>query len=306
MAADLRPRKDPMHPLTHAASLPLVRELRWLGGFLARPPRVAANNGDWDAIGPARSPTLSPRMTRMPQAQIPGDDSRVGRTAARLSFDRDIVQLRRRLVREAATAIEMLEAAVALLAQPDRDAIAAVLERDDAVDAEEVSIEEACLRIIALQQPLGKDLRILTFILKVNADVERVADHACSLAKIARKLQGPPALPTALKELSERVPIMCQRLMRAVLDEDVAAARAVVAMDEVIDAMNRRLFDEVLDMMEAEHGRRDMLANGLHLHRAGRELERVGDLMANIAEYVVFLSTGAIIRHEAKKAARGN
>jgi phosphate transport system protein len=231
-----------------------------------------------------------------------GDGGGIGRTAARVSFDREIVSLRRRLVREAATAIEMLEAAVALLADPDRDAVAAILERDDAVDAEEVSIEEACLRIIALQQPLGRDLRALTFILKVNADVERVADHACSIAKIARKLAGPPALPTALKELCERVPIMCQKLMRAVLDEDVAGARAVVVMDDVIDAMTKRLFDEVLDMMQADAGRREVLANGLRLHRAGRELERVGDLMANIAEEVVFLSTGAIIRHEAKKS----
>jgi phosphate transport system protein len=232
-----------------------------------------------------------------------GDGDVAGRTAARVSFDREIVQLRRRLVREAATAIEMLEAAVALLGDPDRDAIAAVLQRDDAVDAEEVSIEEACLRIIALQQPLGRDLRALTFILKVNANVERVADHACSIAKIARKLAGPPALPTALRELCERVPIMCQRLMRAVLDEDVPAARAVVAMDDVIDAMTKRLFSEVLDMMQADAGRREALANGLHLHRAGRELERVGDLMADIAEEVVFLSTGAIIRHESKKGA---
>ena len=232
-------------------------------------------------------------------------DATLGRVTARVSFDREIVTLRRRLIREAATAIEMLEAAVALLGEPDREAIAAVLRRDDLVDAEEVSIEEACIRLIALQQPLGRDLRVVNFILKVNSDVERVADHACSLAKIARSLTGPmpPRLPTALKELAERVPLMCQRLMRAVLDEDVAAARNVVKLDEVIDDLNRRLFGEVLDMMAAEAPNRDALANGLHLHRAGRELERVGDLMGNIAEYVVYLSTGAIIRHESKRRA---
>lgn len=234
-----------------------------------------------------------------------GNEGSLNRFTTRVSFDREIVALRRRLVREAATAIEMLEAAVTLLADPDRDAIAAVLRRDDLVDAEEVSIEEACIRTIALQQPLGRDLRVVTFILKVNADVERVADHACSLAKIARALKGtlPPTLPTALKELSERVPLMCQRLMRAVLDEDVAAARNVVKLDEVIDDLNRRLFSEVVEMMAAEGSDHDALANGLHLHRAGRELERVGDLMANIAEYVVYLSTGAIIRHEGKRRA---
>lgn len=238
-------------------------------------------------------------MTRM------GDEGSLGRLPGRLSLDRDIVQLRRRLIREAATAIEMLEAAVALLGEPDRDRIAAVLRRDDIVDAEEVSIEEACVRIIALQQPLGRDLRILTFILKVNADVERVADHACSLAKIAKKLAGPfpLVLPMALKELTERVPLMCQKLMRAVLDEDVASARAVVRQDEIIDSVNRRLFGEVVDMMAAESGRRETLANGLHLHRAGRELERVGDLMGSIAEYVVYLSTGSIIRHEQRRQA---
>lgn len=219
----------------------------------------------------------------------------------RYSFDRSIVALKRRLVQEATTAIGMLEASLEALWKLDGAAAREVRRRDDSVDREEVEIEQECLRMLALQQPFARDLRIIAFVFKVNADVERVADHASSIAKVAVRLEEhrPVEWPTSLQELGQRVPLMCHSLLRAILDEDTELARRIVDEDKTIDRLERRLFEEV-----EEHVRREpeRVRVGLLIYRIGRELERIGDLMKNIAEDIIFLETGSIVRHELKRS----
>lgn len=221
--------------------------------------------------------------------------------------DRSLVQLKRRLLREATLAVSMLERALSALWELDVAAARQVRLTDDSVDAEEVAIEQSCYETLALSGPFAKDFRVVTFVLRVNTDVERVADHASSLAKMVVRIaeQMPPgvvpAWPTALRELGERVPAMCHELLRAVQDEDVEAARRIVAGDRTIDQLEKRLFVEAIDMMKAG-GRSDTdLTIGVMVYRCGRELERVADLMAAIAEDVVYLATGEIIRHEKRR-----
>jgi len=220
----------------------------------------------------------------------------------RFGFDRSLAQLKRRLVQEATAAIGMLEAAIECLWKLDVQAAKQVRARDDRIDKEEVEIEAECFRLLALQQPFARDLRAITFILKVNSDIERVADHASGIAKIAGRIDAahPPKWPTALLEMGQRVPVMCHSLLRAVLDEDARTAAKVVQEDEIIDKLEKRLFDETEAYMRLEPA---SVRNGLLIYRAGRELERVGDLMKNIAEDVIYLATGSIVRHEAKRAA---
>lgn len=218
--------------------------------------------------------------------------------ARSIHFDRDMALLRRRLMREATTAVDMLEAAIRALWQLDADLAREVRRGEDRLDAEEVEIEAECLRLMTLQQPFGADFRFLAFCLKVNTDIERVADHAASIAKITIKLHKGadlPPWPTALTELGERLPLLCHRLLRAVLDQDEQAAVDLVGSDEVIDALDKRLFHEVQDLL-ARHP--DQAEGALLIYRVGRELERVGDLMCNIAEDVVYLATGHIVRHQ--------
>lgn len=233
--------------------------------------------------------------------QVPEPESR-----GMFSFDRRLVQLKRRLVREATLAIGMLEAALDALWRLDRDAARQVNRDDDRIDREEVAIEQECFNILALHHAFARDFRVLTFILKVNADIERVADHASSIAKIVTRIKGDsvPEWPTALRELGERVPLMCHELMRAVLDEDVEGARALVLADKVIDRLDKQLFDEAVEMMGHDAGSRESLTNGMLIYRIGRELERVGDLMTNIAEDIVYLATGTIVRHVEKTGRR--
>ena len=197
-------------------------------------------------------------------------------------------------------AVGMVEAAIEALWKLDRAAAKEIRKRDAGIDREEVEIEEDALRIMALQGPVARDLRKLTFVLKANADIERVADHACAIAKVIRKLPEatPPRWPTALRELAERVPIVCHTLLRALRDEDTEAAKQIVVGDDVIDALHRRLYDETLEMMDASPASH---AAGLLVYRLGRELERIADLMTNIAEDIVYLRTGQIIRHTKKR-----
>ncbi|QOJ00338.1 MAG: phosphate signaling complex protein PhoU [Phycisphaeraceae bacterium] len=243
-----------------------------------------------------------------PGSPDPTDETPTGNPRdPRYTFDRRIVHLRRRLVREATQAIGMLENALDALWSLDVEAAKRVRAEDDLVDREEVAIEEEAYSILALQHAFARDFRLITFVLKVNSDIERVADHAVSIAKCALRIakQCPPGVvppwPTALRELGARVPMLCHDLMRSVLDENPEAATALVHADQVIDKLDRRLFDEVVEMVR-DDGRHDTgVAIGLLVSRVGRELERVGDLMTNIAEDLVYLATGKIIRHKERK-----
>lgn len=222
---------------------------------------------------------------------------RFDRSNPPLPFHRELSQLRRRLIRSANVAIDMLEASLYSLWNTDHDVAREIRRRDDGVDDEEVRIEQACFRLLTLQQPFGQDFRLLTFCLKVNADIERVADHATSIAKVALRVDpdAPPRWPVSLVEIGDRVPVMCHDLLKAVLNEDVAAARLLLEGDSVIDRLDRRLFDEITAWIREDPS---MAEAGLLAYRLGRELERVGDLLSNIAEDVVYLATGEIIRHQ--------
>lgn len=236
-------------------------------------------------------------MQQIPDNLMPAGQSVPSATPLATALARDLTLLRRRLMRSANIAIDMLEASLHALWAVDHEAAAQVRARDDAVDDEEVLIEQECLRLLTLQQPYGQDFRLITFCLKANADIERVADHATTIAKVTQRLDPtvPPRWPTSLTELGDRIPVMCHQLLRAVLDEDVASAHALVRGDKVIDGLDKRLFLEITAWMEAEPSAAE---HALLTYRLGRELERVGDLMANIAEDVVYLVTGEIIRHQ--------
>lgn len=220
--------------------------------------------------------------------------------AAQTHFQRNLAAVKRRLLDEAASAVAMLDGALAALWDLDIPSAREVLSRDDGLDREEVEIEAAVFRLMALQHPFARDFRLLTFVLKVNGDIERVGDHACSVAKIVIRLadRRPAPWPQSLVELGQRVPIVCQRLLRALADEDAGSAREVVQEDKTIDRLTRQLFDETVVFMQ---NNAEAHAAGLLIYRIGRELERVGDLMTNIAEDIVYLRTGEIVRHEKKR-----
>jgi len=219
------------------------------------------------------------------------------------TLQREIKALRAKLITEATGSIGMLESAVDALFRLDVDAARAVIKLDDEIDRSEVMIEEECLRIIALFHPFARDFRKVSSMLRINADLERVADHATSIAKQAVKMAplGVTRFPTALTELGQRVPMLCHKLLTSFANEDVEGCRAVIMRDESIDSLEKRHFEECIELMGND---RNSKAAGLMMYRCGRELERVGDLMANIAEDVIYLVGGHIVRHEEKRRLR--
>ena len=257
---------------------------------------------DRPAVPPGASAGLSPDGDASPELLRP---LFVASRAPDPTLARHITDLKRRLILEANLAVGMIESASDALTRLDPAAAEAVMRRDDEIDSEEVRIEEECFRLLTLFQPFAKDFRTVTTLLRVNADLERVGDHAHSIAKITRKLHklgtggaGRRAIPTSLHELAQRVPMLCHALLNALVSEDVQDARAILEKDEAIDSLDKRLFDECLDSMREDV---ESKAAGLLLYRCGRELERVGDLMTNIAEDVLYLVTGTIVRHQKQR-----
>ncbi len=238
-----------------------------------------------------RRPTIASALPRQPDR------------AGQPEPHEDIAIVKRRLIRQGTVAIGMLEAAIDALWALDPEVAQHVRDQDNQVDEEEVAIEEACYRSLALTHPVARDFRVLASILKVNHDVERVADHACSIAKSAirlSKLSIVPRYPMSLRELAERVPATCHSLLRALMDEDTDMAREVVAGDKLLDKLDSGAFTELTEQIAG--GNQEEAAAGLLLYRVGRDLERVGDLMKNIAEDLVYLETGRIVRHTKGRA----
>lgn len=221
------------------------------------------------------------------------------RVISNAKFDEELAELRRRLIREASMAIDLLVSAVSGLWDLDHDLAQKIRAGENEVDTEEVAIEQECLRLLTLERPFGHDMRQLAFCLKVNQDIERVADHASSLAKICLKLQAPaPAWPTALREMGDRIPVACEELLRAVVNSDVESARMIRIKDKTIDELDKMAFEEIREIIEAQP---EIAGTGMLMYRVARELERVGDLLGNIAEDIIFLETGQIVRHTKRK-----
>ena len=175
-----------------------------------------------------------------------------------------------------------------------------VLQVASEIDRREVLIEEECLKILALHQPVAVDLRFLVVVLKVNNDLERMGDIAENLSQRALFLNAQPAipLPTAF---TEELPIYIQKMVRSSLDSliklDVSIAQDVIDMDDKVDDINRRMYIELEQLMQNDPS---FIERAIHTLSSSRNLERVADLATNIAEDVVFMVDGEVVRHQKK------
>ncbi len=216
-----------------------------------------------------------------------------------IALDDDLAKVRRRMIREAAQAIDIIKFAINALWDHDESSAKQISKIEKEIDKEEVRIEQECYRILALKNPFAADFRLIAFILRVNSDIERVADHASSINKIMSRLDDPKIKwPESLREMGERIPVMCEQLLRAVVNTDAELARSVVKQDRAIDKLDSQAFDEISDLIEEDP---ENASNYMLIYRIARELERVGDLLGNIAEGIMYLVTGNIVRHTPRK-----
>ncbi|MCC6650217.1 MAG: phosphate signaling complex protein PhoU [Candidatus Eisenbacteria bacterium] len=196
----------------------------------------------------------------------------------------------------------IIRKAVEALQRRDTSLAEEVFRDDRVIDRMEMDIEERCIELLALQQPLARDLRLITSALKISNDLERVGDHAVNIAGCAKTLVSlPPMRPaTDLPELAEKAIGMLREALDAFVRRDADEARALVRRDDEVDALNRQLFAELLARMINDPA---VIEASMALVLVGRNLERIGDLATNVAEEVVFIAEARVIKHHAEDPA---
>lgn len=217
-------------------------------------------------------------------------------------FDHQIEELKRQLLHMSGLSERIIRKAIEALQRRDTVLAAEVFVDDKVIDRLEIEIEERCVNLLALQQPLASDLRLITSAIKISNDLERVADHAVNIAGCAQELaRRPPTRPLPdLLLLSESAIAMLRDALDAFVRRDAEAARLLCRRDDEVDALNRRLFGDLLARMVANPAE---IEPSMTLVLVSRNLERIGDLATNVAEEVVFIAEARVIKHHAEEAA---
>ncbi|MDY7107076.1 MAG: phosphate signaling complex protein PhoU [Planctomycetota bacterium] len=207
-----------------------------------------------------------------------------------------LLELRRSILSMGAIVDARLEHVVDALVEGNFPAAREVRHGDREVDSMELDIEEMCLQVLALQQPVARDLRFVLAILRINTELERIGDLAKSVAKRILHLDtlGHAALPESVREMARAVRSMLADALNALSDNDVELARRIRRNDEDIDEFQRTVLGWAQDEILAHSTKTEAAIDVMTIARA---LERIGDLCANVAEDIVFLVEGRVLRH---------
>jgi phosphate transport system protein len=227
------------------------------------------------------------------EAELVAVAQTASKPAAREALDRELRAIKDDVLRMGSLVEEAIRGAVDALVRHDAQAALGVITGDGRINEMQRKIAGAITTTIATQSPVARDLRFLMSLDHVTYELERMGDHAGSVAKQARKLAPLPALKryVDLPEMGELVAQQVHAILRALVEVDEAAARRVAAGDDDVDHLYRRIFDELLELMRADP---DNVDRGTRLLFAAYYTERIGDRVTNIAEDVVFLSSGQI------------
>ena len=186
--------------------------------------------------------------------------------------------------------------AMAALLNRDAPLAERVIAGDRALDLKEIEIEEECLKVLALHQPVAADLRFIVAVLKVNNDLERMGDLAQNIAEraIALARSRAPEPPAEMRGMMETVQSMVVRCLDALVRLDVGVARSVLADDNLVDDTHRRMFEALQERMAKSPER---IPDYVQYLSVSRYLERIADQATNIAEDVIFTAEGEVVRH---------
>jgi phosphate transport system protein len=217
----------------------------------------------------------------------------------------EIRELERMILAVGAMVEQAIDVAVAALLQADGELARPVIRRDSEIDRQEVVIEERCLDVLESHCPRGRDLRFITGVMKINSNLERMADLAVNIAERAVEVSdhraAPPALdPRPLTDLSQR---MVREGLDALVTRDADLARRVCALDAEADRLFANLLEDAVRRMKEDPERIDGVTS---IIGALRNLERIADQATNVAEDVVYMVEGEIIRHREVRPGRGS
>jgi phosphate transport system protein len=177
-----------------------------------------------------------------------------------------------------------------------------IIRRDYEIDELEVEVEEECLKILALHQPVAIDLRFLIATIKINSELERIGDEAVNIANRVTNISRRRKLNLSFdfSVMAEKAATMLRLSLDALVNLDLDLAFKVLTLDDEVDRMHREIYDRIKEVMSQNP---DYVGYLINLYTTSRHLERVGDHSTNIAEEVIYLVEGEIIRHRAKQEA---
>lgn len=214
-------------------------------------------------------------------------------------LEKEIEKLKRKALGLSALVEEIVHKAIASVENGDIRLADQVIESDRRIDEMEVDVEEECLKILALHQPVAIDLRYIVGVLKLNNDLERIADLAVNIAEQARPLTaaGARGLPSKIREMARAVESMLAGSLDSLVNLDSNAAWSVCAADDAVDNLHRDTYAMIKTEIQKDPKKTDVL---IHHLSVSRYLERIADHATNIAEDVVYLVAGDIVRHGGK------
>jgi phosphate transport system protein len=211
-------------------------------------------------------------------------------------FEREMEHLKARLLHMGAAVEDLVARSIQALTERDYELAQQSIALEVEIDRQEIQIEEECLKLLALYQPVAGDLRFVTAVLKINNDLERMGDLGRHIAERALVLSQhrEVRLPVDLRNMAAGVQRMLRTAMDAVVNQDAEIAMRVIQSDNEIDAYHQEMFPLIASQMRTAPDTIELL---LHILSASRHLERIADYATNIAEDVVYLVRGEIIRH---------
>lgn len=211
-------------------------------------------------------------------------------------LEREIEKLKKHILALSATVEDSVFKAVKAVMERDERLAGEVIRGDEIIDSMEVDVEEECLKILALHQPVAIDLRFIVAVLKMDNDLERIGDLAVNIAWRAESLAAMKALdvPKHLVEMGAKVKSMLRKSLDALVNLDVKLAREVCASDDEVDLLNHETHKRVRDMIRAKP---EDCEGHIYILSVSRNLERIADHTTNIAEDVMYMVEGEIVRH---------
>lgn len=218
-------------------------------------------------------------------------------------LQREIEKLKRSVLSLSALVEDMVHRSIKTLRERDAILARAIIDLDPLIDEREVDIEEECQKILALHQPVANDLRFIIAVLKINAELERIADAAVNIAERVVFLvsQEPIEIPFDYVAMAGKACEMLRKSLDALVNHDARLAYKVIAVDDEVDAMNREAYVRIENSIQADPGRVGCFT---HILGISRHIERIADHASNIAEEVVYLIEGKIIRHRTEEYKR--
>ena len=213
-------------------------------------------------------------------------------------IERQIENLKERILRVGTLVEEAIAKSITALINRDVPLAQRVMANDEEIDRMEVEVEEECLKILALYQPVAADLRFVVAVLKINNDLERMGDLARNIAKRVPQLADGPAveLPPEIRTMAMLAQEMVKQCLDAVVNADPSLARQVREEDDAVDHARQQIRRRILQGIKTHP---EQMENLLRVNSVSKHIERIADMATNVAEDVIYMVEGDIVRHRA-------